>query len=102
MADATVVTVYVNDALVAENERLRALVAEARAMFEWLSVAESHLASDAWLADYIAKSAVERPAVAGGDSVDTLDRFECAFCGKKFATAYVRGHHQECCDKEPR
>jgi hypothetical protein len=68
-------------------ERLRALVAEARAMFEWLSVAESHLASDAWLADYIAKSAVERPAVAVGDSVDTLDRFECAFCGKKFATS---------------
>jgi hypothetical protein len=49
----------------AENERLRNLVTEARQMFEWLAADGANSATDAWMAKYIARSAIDRPADAG-------------------------------------
>jgi hypothetical protein len=88
--------------LEAENERLRAALQE----IATIDVGAGNMVRPLSRTDFMVAFGTARQvacealgsAAAGGDSVDTLDRFECAFCGKKFATAYVRGHHEECCD----
>jgi hypothetical protein len=53
--------------LEAENKRLRALVAEARAMFEWLSVAESHELR--WFPNYAAGAQSRRQSLCCAGTV---------------------------------
>jgi hypothetical protein len=64
MADAAVITVYVNDALVADNKRLRAALQE---------IADAHPLPGAfsWCREMAIKALTPRPADAG--SVDAAD-----------------------------